>query len=340
MALIDRIKYDSENDKLLVWKFPNEELKLGSQLIVNQSQEAIFVKSGKALDVFGPGRHTLSTGNIPLLNHIINLPFGGDSPFSAEIWFVNKTSKRDLRWGTKGPIQVIDPLFNYPVSIRAFGRWGIKIEDSKMFVNKLVGSMGYSDSEKIEEYFIGEILQNLSDSISQFVVNQNVSAFQLSAKLNILSSNIISSVTACFQLFGIELVNFNIERISIPDDEQKKFQEVLGNKMEIDQISSSKVGQAYTTMQTFETLKTVNENGNCAMGGLLASGVGLGIGLGSGIPIGQQLGSAMKIQTQSSVESASTDAFETLSKIKHLLDAGLISQQDYETKKLDILSKI
>src|SRR5262249_38106687 len=108
MALMHRIKRDETADDQVVWKFPSEEIRIGSQLIVNQSQEAIFVKGGQALDVFGPGTHTLSTANIPLLSKLINLPFGGETPFTAEIWFVNRTAKRDLTWGTPAPIQLFD----------------------------------------------------------------------------------------------------------------------------------------------------------------------------------------------------------------------------------------
>ena len=99
MALIDVIKYNAPNDDEFVWKYPSESIKLGTQLVVNEGQEAIFVKGGQALDKFNPGTHTLISGNIPLLEKIVNLPFGGDTPFTAEIWFINTTVKRDLKWG-------------------------------------------------------------------------------------------------------------------------------------------------------------------------------------------------------------------------------------------------
>src|SRR5690554_4554022 len=105
MALIDRIKYNGNNVDFL-WKFPNEDLKLGTQLIVGNAQTAFFVKNGKVLDEFSEGRYTLKTGNIPLLNKLINLPFGGSSPFSAEVWYVNKISKLDNKWGTQKPINL------------------------------------------------------------------------------------------------------------------------------------------------------------------------------------------------------------------------------------------
>ena len=164
MAIIDRIKYDAPSDDAIVWKFPSESIRLGAQLIVNESQDAVFFKGGKALDTFGAGTHTLSSDNIPLLSKLINLPFGGKTPFTAEVWYVNKTVKRDLKWGTKGPVQVIDPMYNYPVSVRAFGRWGMRINDARSFVVQMVGTQtssdlsrkGYIGSERVEEYFVGK----------------------------------------------------------------------------------------------------------------------------------------------------------------------------------------
>ena len=121
MALIEVIKYNGNNNEF-VWKFPSEDLKLGAQLIVNFSQNAYFVKNGKILDEFTEGRYTLKSANIPLLNKIINLPFGEKSPFAAEVWYVNLISKLDNKWGTVRPINLEDPLYGVVVPARAFGQ--------------------------------------------------------------------------------------------------------------------------------------------------------------------------------------------------------------------------
>lgn len=105
MALVDVVKYDG-TPNVFAWKYPNSELGTWTQLIVNETQEAVLYKGGQSLDLFGPGRHTLSTANIPLLNKLINLPFGGKSPFSAEVWYVNKVNALDIKWGTPTPIQL------------------------------------------------------------------------------------------------------------------------------------------------------------------------------------------------------------------------------------------
>jgi membrane protease subunit (stomatin/prohibitin family) len=335
MAFIDRIKFDAPSDMILVWKFPSEELKLGAQLIVNQSQEAAFVKSGQILDIFGPGRHTLSTGNIPMLTKLVNLPFGGETPFTAEVWYVNKIVKRDLTWGTKTPIQIIDPVYGYPVSIRAYGQWGIHINDSHSFLKQIVGTMKLADAQKVEDYFIGEILQQLSDMLAKFFVEQKLSVFQANAKLNELSAITAESLRPEFARFGIQLVNFNVQNISIPKEEQQKFQEILGKRMEIEQISQANVGTAYTTMRTFDTLEKAAVNSGTA-GSLLAGGLGLGLGTGAGYQAGQQLGKAIThppdIQAAEGIEGK-------LKKLKNLLDAGLITQEDFDSKKQKILEE-
>ena len=340
MALIDVVKFDSPSDEILVYKFPSENLRMGTQVIVNQSQEAVFVKGGKALDVLPPGTHTLHTGNIPILHRLINLPFGGNTPFTAEVWFTNKTVKRDMKWGTPGPIQVIDAVYNYPVSVRAFGKWGFRIDNTQSFVNQIVGSMSLADSDKIYDYFIGEIRQKLSDTLGKFFEVNRVSVFQVSARLNELSQFTLQSIKDEFDRFGIEVVNFNIERISIPDEEQKKFQEILGKRMEIEQISQANVGQAYVTMRSFDTLQTAAQNAGAA-GNLLAGGLGLGIGLGAGVPLGTQVGQQMNVGAAPPPNSTSpvvSDPMERLKKLKGMFDAGLINEADFEAKKKEILS--
>lgn len=324
--MTDQVKFDSPNPDVLVWKWPNEELKLGSQVIVNPSQEAIFVKSGKALDVFGSGTHTLSTGNLPLLGKLINWTFGNKTPFTAEIWFVNKTIRRGLKWGTKGPIQIIDPVYNFPVSLRAFGEWGLRINDSQSFVNQIVGSQIYADTDLIEEYFSGEIVQKISNLLTNTILKENLSVFQVNAKLNELSEIIQEQIESEFDRFGIEIVNFNIERISIPDEENKKFQEILGKKMEINQLSDANISQKYTTVKTLEILDKAAENPSNGMGTL----IGAGIGVGAGLPLGKNF--ADNITSQ--------DPMQRLQKLKQMLDSGLITQDEFNVKKQDILSNL
>lgn len=295
MAVVDRIKFDAPSEDVLVWRYPGEQLRLGSQLVVSQSQEAVFVKRGEALDVFGPGTHTLSTGNLPLLHRLVNLPFGGDTPFTAEVWFVNKTVKRDLKWGTKTPIPIIDSVYNYPVNVRAYGRWGLRITDSRSFVTQIVGTLKMTDTARIEEHFIGEIDRKFSDAMAEFFERQKTSVFQANAQLNELSTFTGSAISRDFGRYGIEIVNFNIERISIPKEEMDKFQEVLGKPMESDQV-----GQASPPR-----------------------------------PPQRPSGEQPKLET-----GDETDALVArLKTLKKMLEDDLITNEEYEAKKKEILER-
>ncbi len=339
MALIDRIKYDAPSDDAIVWKYPSEAIRLGAQLIVSQSQEAVFLKGGKALDTFGPGTHTLSSANLPVLGRLISMPFGGKTPFAAEIWYVNQTAKRDLKWGTKGPIQIVDPVYNYPVSVRAFGLWGMRVTDARSFLSQLVGTQvsssgkGYIGTERVEEYFGGEIVQRLSDALARYFVEEGISVFQAAARLNQLSQFVAADITPEFTRFGIEVVNFNVQRVSIPEEEQARFQEILGKRMEIDQISQARLGQAYTAMRSFDTLEKAAGNEGGGADQLLSAGLGLGLGLGAGVPLGQQIGGVMNVQPL----PQTNEPMARLQTLKQMLDAGLVTQQEFDQKKKAIL---
>ena len=152
MAIVEVVKYDGNPD-VFAWKYPNSELGTWTQLIVNESQEAMLLKGGKVCDVFCAGRHTLSTENIPILNKLVNIPFGGRSPFSAEVWFINKAFSLDIKWGTSTPIQLQDPKYKVFVPIRSFGQFGIQIDDSQKLLMKLVGTLPLFDKTNLLKAF-------------------------------------------------------------------------------------------------------------------------------------------------------------------------------------------
>ncbi len=339
MPLIEVIKHDQPDEHEFVWKYPSEDLKLGAQVIVNESQEALFVKSGEALDLLQPGTHTLNTGNIPLLNKIINLPFGGDTPFTAEIWYINKTVKRDLKWGTPSPVPIMDLALGFPVSLRAFGKWGVRISDSRRFLTQIVGTQYGADSIKIRDFFIGEIVEKMGSTISQKMVETGVSILQISAEISNLSEIIQQKISEEFARFGIEVINFNIESINIPDDEMKKIQDVFAKKMEVQELSKVQAGGAYGAAKSFEVMNTAAENPGDGSG--IGAMLGAGIGIGAGIPIGQQMGQQMgqKMQIDNSA-SAQNNPTERLKQLKSLFDEGLISEKDYNEKKTQILGDL
>lgn len=342
MSLLDRIKYDATNNSEIVWKYPSDEIRLGSQLIVNQSQDAVFVLHGKAYDLFGPGTHTLTTANIPLLNHIVNIPFGKKTPFSAEVWYINKTVKRDLKWGTVSPIPLIDNKFNYPISVRAFGQWGYRISESRSFIEQIVGTLKHIDSDTIHKFFIGKILQTFSHNLSLILKKGNISIFDIFNQISELSDLICQDVRSELSLFGVDVVNIDIVSINIPDDEKKAIQEVMAKKMEIDQISTSKIGSAYTTMRSFDVIEKAAQTEGGGVGQMLGAGLGVGVGLGAGVPLGQQVSNNFNLGDESSPDSSDHEKtiVSKLKTLKNLYDDGLITEEDFTSRKNKLLENL
>jgi membrane protease subunit (stomatin/prohibitin family) len=333
MALINVLKYEAPDDSAFVWKHPSDQIKIGSQLVVNEGQQAIFVKGGQALDCFDPGTHTLLTGNIPLIDKLINLPFGGDTPFSAEVWFVNTTVKRDLKWGTPNPIPLLDPSIGFPVSARAFGKWGARIIDGRSFVSQIVGSQSGASAEKVHDYFIGQVVQSLVKVLGGAVARGEASILQIAALVSDLSDLASSEISQEFQSFGVDLVNFNIESINIPDDEMKKIQEVFAKAMEARELSKVDVGGAFAQIKTFEVLNNAASNPS---DGTVGAMLGAGIGLGAGLPLGGQMSQKLDISGSTQPQ----DATEQLRKLKQMLEEELITQEQYEIKQIKIVESM
>ena len=274
-ALIDRIKYDGYQDgsPWLVYKCPSEKFVLGSQLIVNQGQEALFFKGGEALDLFGPGTHTLHTGNLPLLNKLVNLPFGGDTPFTAEIYYVNKTSKLNMNWGTSNPFSLEDPKYGVILSIRCHGTYGLRINDTRMFVSELIGAVPNGATVNYEfaaSYFSGLLTSKIKNIVSGFMIKQKISFLEVTGYLDDISKACQEAVCDEFERFGAEVVNFYVETISPPKDEYEKLRTY---KEEL-----SMGADFYTARRSFDVMDSLAANDGA--GGLANAGAGLGMGFG------------------------------------------------------------
>ncbi len=285
MAIIDVVKYDG-NDNEFVWKFPSNNLRLGSQLVVKQAQMAFFVKGGKVLDPFVSGTFTLTSGNIPLIHKLINIPFGGNSPFQAEVWFINLISKLDNKWGTSTAIQLEDPKYGIIVPVRAFGQFGFKISNPKLFLETLVGTINIYSAQKIVEYFTGKIITTISTAIGKKILIEKLSVLEMSAHLDDLSSFTEGRVNEEFAKFGIEVVNFYIMSINVPESDPSviKLKEIKAKAMYINTVGKD----VYSFDRSMDVLETAAGNeGNS--GNLMGAGMGLGLGLGVGGNMGNQM---------------------------------------------------
>ena len=229
MAAADVIKFDGFANQAdwIAYKYPGQEFLWGSQLIVGPGQEAVFIKDGQICDIMGPGSHTLHTGSLPILRKLVRVPFGGKAPFSAEIFFVNRAAKLDMHWGTATPFQLEDAKYGIIVSIRAHGKYGVRINNSGLFVGELLGAAPADtvfNHSFVNNYFNSILMAHIKSNISAFMINHKISFLDVTAHLMALSRACNDAVAMDFERFGIEIVNLSIETISPPasDFEQLK----------------------------------------------------------------------------------------------------------------------
>lgn len=291
MAIIDVLKFDG-SPSIFAWKYPNTELATWTQLIVHESQQAVLVKNGQIADIFGPGRYTLSTDNIPILQKLINLPFGKRSPFSAEVWFVNRAFSLDIKWGTVSPIQIQDPKYNVFIPVRAFGQFGIQIADTKRFLIKLVGTMSFFNKDTLTNFFRGLFMTRVKDRISTSLINAKISMLEINAHLNEISDDLTADFQKELSEYGIKIVSFFVNDINVPENDPavKQLKAALAKRAEMDII-----GYSYQQEKTFDTLKTASGNAGTA-GAVMGAGLGLGMGVGMGAQM-QNMAGAMSTES-------------------------------------------
>ena len=285
MAIIDLVKWDSIPG-VYVWKFPSEELSTWTQLIVSESQEAILLKGGKLVRAFGAGRHTLDTENIPVLSQFFKIPFGGKSPFTAEVWYINKAIALDVKWGTPDPIQLMDPKYQIMIPVRAFGQFGVQVENGTKFLIKLVGTLSQFDVNTLMSHFKGIVITKVKETIAQKLVTQNVSILEINAYLSQISNLLQQEIVGDLAEFGLKLLHFKVMSINVPEDDQavKQLKAALAKKAEM-----NIVGYSYQQERSFDTLESAASNQG--MGGA-AGPMGAGMGLGMGFGIGGAMGTA------------------------------------------------
>jgi len=283
-GMIDVIKYNGEPDDL-VWKFPFDNLSIGAQLIVNQSQEAIFYKGGAACDVFGPGTHTLSANNIPILRKLINLPFGGRTPFTAEVWYVNKIVRRNLKFGTPVAIDLLDPLYNVSVPVRSFGEYGIQITDSSAFITQMVGTLHLTTTDDVIDQFKSFVIRKLSSCISKFVIQKEITVVKIGAYLDDISIFIRDAINEEFATYGIRITNFDVASINF-DKEDPNVLKILDSQSEA--AKRRMEGYTYQQERQFDIMESAAGNEGSA-GQMMGAGMGLGMGVGVGSAFGQQM---------------------------------------------------
>ena len=216
--IADIIKYEGDN-KTFIWKHPCEDFNSLTQLIVHESQEAIFMMNGQALDLFGAGRHTLATQNIPLIGKALNLATDGQTPFHCEVYFINKTEQMAIKWGTDSKVQFLEPTYNFPISIGASGEMSLRAADSRKLLLKLVGTEDFLGQESLTRYFRSFLMTKVKSYIAQVIREQKINIFEIDEHLNEISSALLKMLQPDFDDYGIALERFFITTIVKPDGE-------------------------------------------------------------------------------------------------------------------------
>jgi membrane protease subunit (stomatin/prohibitin family) len=327
--LMEVLEYFDDKGDTMVVRIPSDdqaEIKWGAQLTVRESQSAVFFRDGKAQMVFGPGRHVLKTQNIPAITKFVtSFGYGPDSPFRAEVYFLNMKLFRNLKWGTKEPILFRDPELQM-VRLRSHGMYSIQIKDPNLFLNRMVGTQNIFFDADIQDY-----LKSITTSrLINVLADQIKSIFDFPRQYDVLGSILKSVVADDFKACGLELVDFFINSISLPDDVQKIVDE---------KTSMKAIGDMATYMQ-FKTARSMEEAAK-QPGGTAGTGVGLGAGVGMGVMIPGMIKEAFQSgQINPSQTDNVEDAFGKIKKLKELLDMGAITQEEFEKKKAEWLTRL
>ncbi|MDF2870205.1 MAG: hypothetical protein K0R05_1780 [Anaerocolumna sp.] len=257
----------------LVWKHPIEDFNTSSQLVVEETHEALLVMNGNACDLFGPGKHTLTTPNIPLVQKIINIPTGDESSFPCKVFFINKIHQMDMTWGIPGEITLNDPVYDIFLHVGLCGNLNFVIKDSRKFMLKIVGFRSVFEPQELVAKFRGIIKQYVKSIISKIMNVGKISFFDMNENLFEISDVVREQLVPIFEDYGVEMLLFNIETITVPDEDYEAVKKAK-------ELRSSRIIQGYTWQEERQMNIAEKFAGNegtmggigGALGGFLAGG--------------------------------------------------------------------
>lgn len=373
--IADVIKFEGDNTTF-IWKHPCEDFNFLTQLIVHESQEAIFFMNGQALDLFGAGRYTLETQNIPKIGKALNRATDDKTPFHCEVYFINKTEQMAIKWGTDSKVQFMEPTYNFPISIGASGEMSLRAEDSRKLLIKLVGTENFLGQANLTRYFRAFLMTKVKSYLAQVIREQKISIFEIDERLNELSSALIRMLQPDFADYGVALERFFITTIVKPDGEAayekfkslhfRQYADIAEAKLrqqtavieaETEAQRTVIASQAMATKRAQEGYTYQQERGfdvaqdvakNEAVGQFTNMGVGFGTMAGVGGAVGGVVGSAVNnafesVNNPQPAQSAENDmeAFKAkINKLTMMKEAGMLSEEEFNNLKAQLLASI
>lgn len=336
---IDVLQWTESDDGTLAWRFPMRDLEIqnGAQLVVRESQMALFVDEGQVADVFGPGSYRLTTQTLPVLTYLRNWDKLFESPFKSDVYFFSTRQQVDQKWGTPQPISIRDPEFG-AVRLRAFGNFAYRVADPKLFHTEISGTRDAYRVEDLDGQLRGLIMQNIATGIAQ----SNIPFLDLAANQHNFAQALAQALAPAMAGYGLKLEAMTVQSISLPDELQKVLDQRIGMGM---------VGQdmgRFMQYQTAQAIPTMAEG--VAAGGDAGGLAGAGLGMGAGVAMGQVLAQGMQSALQGAAPPAAAaapaagvkpeDVMATLEKLGELKAKGILTEDEFNAKKAELLKKL
>ena len=335
---IDVLQWTEEGDGTLAWRFPmaGMEIQNGGTLIVRESQMAVFVNEGKVADVFGPGTYKLTTQTLPVLTYLKNWDKLFESPFKSDVYFFSTRQQIDQKWGTPQPITIRDADFG-AVRLRAFGNYNFRIADPKLFHTEISGTRDTYTTADVDGQLRGLVLQNISNAIA----SSGVAFLDLAANQLAFAQALVKQLAPEFEKIGLKLEGMTVQNVSLPEELQKILDQKIGMGM---------VGKdmgAFMQYQTAQAIPKFAEGAGGGGGGIAGDAMGLGAGVALGQVLAQNLQAGLQAAPAQAAAAAASavgvkpdDVMATLEKLGDLKTKGILTQEEFDAKKAELLKKL
>jgi len=335
---IDVLQWNEDAEGVLAWRFPMQDFEIqnGAVLNVRESQMAVFVDEGRIADVFGPGTHTLTTRTLPVLTNLKNWDKLFDSPFKSDVYFFSTRVQTGRKWGTPQPITIRDKDFDM-IRVRAFGMYSYRIGDPRAFFTEISGTRDTYTRDQVEDQLRGILMATMASSLG----GSNVAFLDMAANQALMAQQVYKDLATAFARYGVKLDEFNVASVSLPEELQAALDERISAGMK-GSLGADRMS-GFTQFQVASSIPLAAQN----EGGLAGIGAGVGAGMAVGQAMAQGMTGAFAQQPgapaaapQMPAAPAQDSIEDRLSKLKGLLDTGLISAADYDSTRAELLKKL